>query len=71
MREVVEEIVDAGTPYDFGLEAGSKPELLSVLAYNDNLNALTVLNGYKDEEYLRLALLGNKLGRNSLLNINI
>lgn len=69
MREVVEEIVDAGTPYDFGLEAGSKPELLSVLAYNDNLNALTILNGYKDEDYLRLALLGNKLGRKCIVVI--
>ncbi len=69
MREVVEEIVDAGAPYDFGLEAGSKPELLSVLAFNDNLNALTVLNGYKDEEYLRLALLGNKLGRKVIVVI--
>ncbi len=69
MREVVEEIVDAGSPYDFGLEAGSKPELLSVLAYNDNLNALTVLNGYKDEDYLRLALLGNKLGRKCIVVI--
>ncbi len=63
MREVVEEILDAGNQYNYGLEAGSKPELLSVLAYNENINAPTVLNGYKDEEYLRLALLGNKLGR--------
>lgn len=69
MREVVEEIVDAGSPYHFGLEAGSKPELLSVLAYNDNLNALTILNGYKDEDYLRLALLGNKLGRKVIVVI--
>ncbi len=63
MREVVEEIVDAGEPYDFGLEAGSKPELLAVLAYNTNINALTILNGYKDDEFLKLALLGRKLGR--------
>ncbi|MFC4698563.1 biosynthetic arginine decarboxylase [Glaciecola siphonariae] len=63
MREVVEEIVDAGQPYDYGLEAGSKPELLAVLAMNTNLNALTILNGYKDEEFLKLALLGRKLGR--------
>jgi arginine decarboxylase len=63
MREVVEEIVDAGAPYDFGLEAGSKPELLAVLAYNTNVNSLTILNGYKDEEFIRLALLGRKLGR--------
>jgi arginine decarboxylase len=63
MREVVEEIVDAGAPYDFGLEAGSKPELLAVLAYNTNPNSLTILNGYKDEEFIKLALLGRKLGR--------
>lgn len=63
MREVVEEIVDAGAPYDFGLEAGSKPELLAVLAYNTNPNSLTILNGYKDEEFIRLALMGRKLGR--------
>jgi arginine decarboxylase len=64
MREVVEEIVDAGKPYNYGLEAGSKAELLSVLAYNTNKNALTILNGYKDEDYIRLALLGLKLKRN-------
>jgi arginine decarboxylase len=63
MREVVEEIVDAGAPYYFGLEAGSKPELLAVLAYNTNANSLTILNGYKDEEFIKLALLGRKLGR--------
>ncbi len=63
MREVVEEVVDSGAPYDFGLEAGSKPELLAVLAYNTNPNSLTILNGYKDEEFIRLALLGRKLGR--------
>ena len=63
MREVVEEIVDAGMPYNYGLEAGSKPELLAVLAYNTNPEALTVLNGYKDEEFMRLALLGRRLGR--------
>ncbi len=63
MREVVEEIVDAGAEYNFGLEAGSKPELLAVLAYNTNQDALTILNGYKDEEFMRLALLGRRLGR--------
>jgi arginine decarboxylase len=62
-REVVEEIVDAGAPYDYGLEAGSKAELLAVLAYNTNANSLTILNGYKDEEFIRLSLLGRKLGR--------
>ena len=64
MREVVEEVVDAGSRYNYGLEAGSKPELLAVLAYNKNRNSLTVLNGYKDRDYIRLALLGNKMGRN-------
>ncbi|MFT5276689.1 MAG: arginine decarboxylase [Glaciecola sp.] len=63
MREVVEEIVDAGAPYDYGLEAGSKSELLAVLAYNTNPNSLTILNGYKDEEFIRLSLMGRKLGR--------
>lgn len=62
-REVVEEIVDAGAPYDYGLEAGSKAELLAVLAYNTNANSLTILNGYKDEEFIRLSLMGRKLGR--------
>ena len=63
MREVIEEILDAGAPYDYGIEAGSKPELLAALAMNDDLQALTVLNGFKDEDYLRLALLGRTLGR--------
>ncbi|GAB4017774.1 MAG: biosynthetic arginine decarboxylase [Bdellovibrio sp.] len=69
MREVVEEILDAGQAYDYGLEAGSKPELMAVLAYNTNKNAMTILNGYKDEDYLRLALLGNKLGRKVIVVI--
>jgi len=63
MREVVEEILDAGSPFHYGLEAGSKAELMVVLGYNTDPEALTICNGYKDEEYLRLALLGRKLGR--------
>lgn len=63
MREVVEEIVDAGEPFNFGLEAGSKAELITALAMNTNEDSLTILNGYKDEEFMRLALLGRKLGR--------
>ncbi len=63
MREVVEEVLDAGAPYHYGLEAGSKGELLVVLALNQDPEALTVCNGYKDEEFMRLALLGRKLGR--------
>jgi arginine decarboxylase len=69
MREVVEEIVDAGAPYHYGLEAGSKGELLIVLGMNTDPEALTICNGYKDEEFLRLALLGRKLGRKVIVVI--
>ena len=69
MREVVEEILDAGAPYHYGLEAGSKGELLVVLGYNTDPEAITVCNGYKDEEFLRLALLGRKLGRKVIVVI--
>jgi len=69
MREVVEEVVDAGEPFDFGLEAGSKAELLTVLAYNTNVNSLTILNGYKDEEFMKLALMGRKMGRKMIVVI--
>ncbi|MBI5244056.1 MAG: biosynthetic arginine decarboxylase [Elusimicrobia bacterium] len=62
LREVVEEILDAGEPYQFGLEAGSKGELLAVLAMNSS-EALTIVNGYKDESMMRLAMLGVKLGK--------
>ncbi|MBI4370826.1 MAG: biosynthetic arginine decarboxylase [Elusimicrobia bacterium] len=62
LREVVEEIGDAGRPFQFGLEAGSKGELLAVLAMNSS-EALTIVNGYKDEAMMRLAMLGLKLGR--------
>jgi arginine decarboxylase len=63
MREVVEEILDAGEPFNHGLEVGSKSELMAALAFNVNPEALTILNGYKDEEYIRLALLGRQLDR--------
>ncbi len=69
MREVVEEIVDAGAPYNYGLEAGSKPELIAALAMNTNQNSLTVVNGYKDRDLLRLALLGIQLGRKVIVVI--
>lgn len=67
MREVVEEILDAGEPFNHGLEAGSKAELMAALAYNENPEALTILNGYKDEDYIRLAMLGRKLGRKFII----
>lgn len=67
MREVVEEIVDAGEKYQFGLEAGSKAELLTVLAYNTNQGSLTILNGYKDQEFMRLAFMGLLMGRRIII----
>jgi arginine decarboxylase len=69
MREVVEEILDAGAPYHHGLEAGSKPELAIALALNADPDALTICNGYKDEDYMRLALHGRKLGRKVIVVI--
>ncbi len=63
MREVVDEVVEAGRPYHYGLEAGSKPELMAVLSCNTSPESLIVCNGYKDEDYMRLALLGRKLKR--------
>jgi arginine decarboxylase len=68
LREVVEEIVDAGSPYQFGLEAGSKGELMAVLAMNQP-GGLVVVNGYKDEQMMRLALIGVKLGRKVIVVI--
>jgi arginine decarboxylase len=58
----VEEIVSQGKPYGVGLEAGSKPELQAVLALTEEPSHIIVCNGYKDEEYMRLALMGQKLG---------
>ena len=69
LREVVEEILDAGEKYDFGLEAGSKPELLIALALLENKKALLVCNGYKDDDYIRLALMGRRLGKQTVIVI--
>jgi arginine decarboxylase len=66
-RYVVEEIVKAARPYHYGLEAGSKPELLAVMAMLDDPEALVVCNGYKDEEYVETALLASRLGRTIIL----
>ncbi len=62
-RQVVEEIVKFGRKYNMGLEAGSKPELHAILAIMDNPEALLICNGYKDEAFIRLALMGQKLGK--------
>jgi arginine decarboxylase len=67
LREVVEEILEAGKPYDFGLEVGSKPELLAGLALQDQQGALIICNGYKDPSFIRMALMGKKLGRNVII----
>lgn len=63
MRPVVEEIVSHGRKFNIGLEAGSKPELHAVLATNIADNALIICNGYKDEKFIELALLAQKMGR--------
>ena len=63
LREVVEEILDSGRGYQFGLEAGSKPELLLAMAYITDPDQLLICNGYKDEAYLRLALMAQKMGK--------
>ena len=62
-RPVVEEIVRYGQKFNIGLEAGSKPELHAVLAIMENPDALLICNGYKDEEFIELALLATKMGK--------
>src|SRR5712664_3487515 len=61
-RQVVEEVVEFGKPYKFGLEAGSKPELMAVMALADNDTPI-ICNGFKDDEYIEMAMLAHKLGR--------
>lgn len=67
MRPVVEEIVSHGNKNNVGLEAGSKPELHAVLSVNTGSNSLIICNGYKDEEYVELALLARKMGRKVII----
>src|ERR1022692_3698976 len=67
LREVVEEILDAGKPFDFGLEVGSKPELFAGLALQNQQGCLIVCNGYKDCEFIKMALLGIKLGKKVIM----
>jgi len=63
MRQVVEEIVSHGKKFNMGLEAGSKPELHAVLAINTSDDSLIICNGYKDEDYVQLAPLAQKMGK--------
>ncbi|HEX8281035.1 MAG TPA: biosynthetic arginine decarboxylase [Chthoniobacterales bacterium] len=67
LREVIEEIVDAGQEFHFGLEAGSKPELIAALAMHTDLESLIVCNGYKDRAYIRSAMLGRRLGKSVVI----
>ncbi|HVS29912.1 MAG TPA: biosynthetic arginine decarboxylase [Thermoanaerobaculia bacterium] len=67
LREVVEEILDAGKPYNYGLEVGSKPEIFAGLAVHSDPESLIVCNGYKDASYIRMALLGRRLGKKVIL----
>jgi arginine decarboxylase len=67
LREVVEEIMDAGRPFHFGLEAGSKPELIAALAVHRDPEGLIICNGYKDSTFIQNALLGRKLGKQVIM----
>jgi arginine decarboxylase len=68
-RTVVEEIIEFGRPFHYGLEAGSKPELLAIMAIHQDDEALIICNGYKDEEYIETALLASKMGKTIILVI--
>jgi len=61
-RQVVDEVLEFGKPYKFGLEAGSKPELMAVMALADNETPI-ICNGFKDDEYIEMAMLAQKVGR--------
>lgn len=66
-RHVIEDIVKAGEELKFGLEVGSKPELLIALSNKNHSQALTICNGFKDRSYIEMALLSQKAGRNIFL----
>jgi len=67
LREVVEEILDAGKPFEFGLEVGSKPELFAGLALQNQMGSLIICNGYKDASFIKMAMLGLKLGKKVIM----
>ena len=66
-RHVVQELLDMGRPFNLGLEAGSKPELLAAIGMVEDTESMIVCNGYKDYEYLETALLSRKLGLNTII----
>jgi arginine decarboxylase len=67
LQEVVEEIMAAGESFHFGIEAGSKPELLAALAIHRDPESLIICNGYKDAAFIQNALLGTRLGKRVIL----
>src|ERR1700741_4071910 len=67
LREVVEDIMDAGRPFNLGLEAGSKPELIAALAVHRDPEGLIICNGYKDSPFIQNALLGRKRGKQVIM----
>ena len=69
VRHVVDVINEAGLPFNMGLEVGSKPELMAVLAIQDNPEALLICNGYKDRRYIELALMAKRVGRRPVIVI--
>jgi arginine decarboxylase len=69
-RHVVEELLEYGRPFNLGIEAGSKPELLVALALQENPEALVLCNGYKDRAFIETALLAQKLGRKVIITID-
>ncbi|OKH32296.1 arginine decarboxylase [[Phormidium ambiguum] IAM M-71] len=66
-RHLIEELVTFGKPHQFGLEAGSKPELMIALAMLDTPGALITCNGYKDREYIETAMLSQRLGQTPII----
>ncbi len=69
-RHLVEEIVEFGQTHGVGLEAGSKPELMICLAMMDTKGALIICNGFKDDDYIEMALISQKLGRNTIIVVD-
>jgi arginine decarboxylase len=67
LREVVEEILEAGRSSHYGIEVGSKPEMFAALSIHSDNDSLIVCNGYKDDGFIRTALLGRKLGKKVIL----
>lgn len=67
MREVVHEILEAGQRYHYGIEVGSKPEMFAGLSMHTDNESLIVCNGYKDDAFIRMAMIGRKLGKKVIL----